>query len=115
MQKTYNPANTANATMFYTFESRNLRGLNLGSGALYFGDRFAGRSTRLNVVNDAYNLMPLPAFTMLDAFAGYGYRKLALHVKISNLTNKLSYNAHDDNSINPIAPRQFFTTISYKL
>ena len=83
-------------------------------GALYFGDRYAGRSTRLNVQNDAFKLMPLSAFTILDASAGYQYKKLALRVKVSNLTDKLSYNAHDDNSINPIAPRQFFTTISYK-
>lgn len=110
----YNPAHTANATLFYTFNNGKFRGLDLGMGALYFGDRYAGRSTRLNVQNDAFKLMPLSAFTILDASAGYQYKKLALRVKVSNLTDKLSYNAHDDNSINPIAPRQFFTTISYK-
>ncbi|NEU07106.1 TonB-dependent receptor [Flavihumibacter sp. R14] len=110
----YNPAHTANASVFYAFNNGKLRGFDLGLGALYFGDRYAGRSTRLNVQNDAYKLMALPAFTTLDASAGYQYKKFAFRAKVSNLTDKLSYNAHDDNSINPIAPRQFFTTISYK-
>ena len=35
-------------------------------------------------------------------------------LKLSNLFNQLSYNAHDDNSINPIAPRQFVASVSYK-
>ena len=110
----YNPSNTANATILYTFNNGKFQGLNLGFGALYFGDRYAGRSTRLTVQNDAFKLMPLPAYTVLDASAGYEFKKLAFRVKVSNLTDKLSFNAHDDNSINPIAPRQFFTTISYK-
>ena len=110
----YNPSSTANANLYYRFNNGKLQGLNLGLGALYFGDRFAGRSTRLTVANDAFKLMPLAAFTMFDASAGYEYKKLAFRVKVSNLTDKLSYNAHDDNSINPIAPRQFFTTVSYK-
>ena len=110
----YNPAHTANATMFYNFNNGKFKGLELGLGALYFGDRYAGRSTRLNVQNDAFKLMPLSAFTIIDATAGYQYKQFGLRMKVSNLTDKLSYNAHDDNSINPIAPRQFFTTISYK-
>jgi iron complex outermembrane receptor protein len=110
----YNPAHTANATVFYTFNDGKLKGLNLGLGALYFGDRVAGRSTRLNVANDTFMLMPLPAYTVIDASAGYEFSKLSLRVKLSNLTDKISYNAHDDNSINPIAPRQFMTTLAYK-
>ena len=34
---------------------------------------------------------------------------------MANLLNELTYNAHDDNSINPIAPRNFAATLSYKL
>lgn len=110
----YNPAHTANATLFYTFSEGKLNGVNVGLGAQYFGDRVAGRSTRLNVVNDAFRLMPLPAYTVIDASAGYEYKQLAFRLKVSNLTDRISYNAHDDNSINPIAPRQFMTTVAYK-
>ena len=38
-----------------------------------------------------------------------------MRVKLANLLNELSYNVHDDNSINPIAPRNFSATLSYKL
>jgi iron complex outermembrane receptor protein len=32
---------------------------------------------------------------------------------MTNLLNVLNYNAHDDNSINPIAPRQVSATLSW--
>ena len=37
-----------------------------------------------------------------------------LRFKLANVLDQLSYNAHDDNSVNPIAPRQFLATFSYK-
>jgi iron complex outermembrane receptor protein len=58
--------------------------------------------------------MPLPDYVIADMNAGYSLKNFALRLKVSNLFNKLSYNAHDDNSINPIAPRQFVGTVSYK-
>ncbi|MBT2558236.1 TonB-dependent receptor [Hymenobacter sp. ISL-91] len=111
----YNPAHTANATAFYTFEQGALQGLNVGLTALYIGERQAGRSTRGNVANDQYRLIPLAAYTQLDASVGYTLDRLSLRFKLSNLLNQLNYNAHDDNSVNPIAPRQFTTTLSYQL
>lgn len=111
----YNPAHTANATMFYSFgEKTKLRGLQVGAGAFYTGDRLAGRSTRTTVPNDTYRLMPLPDFVTVDVNAGYVAKVFSVRVKLSNLFNRLSYYAHDDNSINPIAPRQFLATFSYK-
>ncbi|MDU0372670.1 TonB-dependent siderophore receptor [Hymenobacter endophyticus] len=111
----YNPNHTANASVFYTFENGLLHGLNLGVTTLYIGERQAGRSTRGNVVNDNYRLIPLPSYTQLDASMGYTYDRLSLRLKLSNVLNKLSYNVHDDNSVNPIAPRQFAATVGYRL
>jgi iron complex outermembrane receptor protein len=112
----YNPAHTANASVFYSFaEKTAFHGLQLGLGAFYTGDRLAGRSTRTTVPNDTYRLMQLPDFVTVDANAGYVAKAFSVRVKLSNLFNKLSYYAHDDNSINPIAPRQFMATFSYKL
>ena len=79
------------------------------------GNGLAGFNTRLTVTNDAFRLVSLPNYMMFDAHAGYNLQRLSLWVKLSNLLNKLSYNAHDDNSINPIAPRQFVATVAYKL
>lgn len=112
----YNPSHTANASLYYTFaEGSTLQGLNLGASLLYIGDRLAGRSTRLTVANDTYKLMPIDAFTQFDISAGYRFEKIALRFKVSNVFDVLSYYAHDDNSINPIAPRMFSLTTNIQL
>lgn len=110
----YNPKHTANASIFYTFDNTALKGLQAGFTSFYTGDRLAGRSTRTNVANDTWKLIPLPDYLMLDAHVGYSLQKLSFRFKLTNLLNQLSYQAHDDNSINPIAPRQFSSTIAYK-
>ncbi|AMM53001.1 hypothetical protein TH61_16025 [Rufibacter sp. DG15C] len=109
----YNPSHTANASVFYAFQKAELSGLNLGATAFYVGDRLAGRNR--TDANPTYKLIALPNYMMFDAHVGYAYQRVSLRLKMTNLLNKLSYNAHDDNSINPIAPRQFVTTIAYKL
>jgi iron complex outermembrane receptor protein len=110
----YNPQHTANMSIYYTFEEKFLRGLNLGFTSLYVGDRVAGRSTRTNVSNDTYKLMTIPNYFQFDFSAGYTVNHVTLRLKISNLFNQLSYNVHDDNSVNPIAPRLYSATVSYK-
>jgi iron complex outermembrane receptor protein len=112
----YNPQHTANASVYYSFGNRTaFKGLNAGFIAYYVGDRVAGRSTRVQVNNDSYKLMPIPDYVQFDATVGYSIQKITLRFKLSNLFNKLSYYVHDDNSVNPIAPRQFAATVSLKL
>jgi iron complex outermembrane recepter protein len=110
----YNPQHTANASIFYTFEQKILRGVQIGFTSLFVGDRVAGRSTRLTVANDAYKLMAVPNYVQFDASAGYSVKNISLRLKVGNLLDKLSYNVHDDNSVNPIAPRNFAATLAYK-
>lgn len=111
----YNPSNTANASLYYAFHKPTiLSGLNVGVSALYFGERYAGRSTRLTVPNDTYKLIRIPEYFQLDASLGYAKDKFSIRFKVSNILDVLSYNVHDDNSVNPIAPRQFSTTIGFK-
>lgn len=111
----YNPSNTANASIYYTFNSNTaLSGFNTGVSVLYFGKRFAGRSTRLNVANDNFKLIALSPFSQIDATIGYTKNRLSLRLKLSNITNELNYFVHDDNSVNPIAPREISATVSLK-
>ena len=110
----YNPNHTANASVYYTFSNTRLKGLNLGLTAMYFGERQAGRSTRLTVNNDVFKLIPVNAYTQIDASAGYNFTKFSIRMKVSNLLNQMSYNVHDDNSVNPIAPRMASMTVAYK-
>ena len=111
----YNPNHTANGSVYYAFQRAGLlRGLNLGLTAFYMGERVAGRSTRLTVNNDTFRLIPVPAFTQVDASVGYSLSRFGVRAKVSNLLNVLSYQLHDDNSVNPIAPRMLSATVSYR-
>lgn len=111
----YNPAHTANASLYYSFaENSVLNGFNLGAGVFYVGDRVAGRSTRVTVPNDSFKLMQLPDYTLIDGNIGYSRDKISVRLKVSNILDTLSYNVHDDNSVNPIAPRTITGTVSFK-
>lgn len=110
----YNPQHTGNASVFYTLQRGILRGAEAGFTAHYVGDRVAGRSTQLNVPNDARKLIPIPDYFQFDASVAYSWSSLSFRVKVSNIFNELSYYIHDDNSVNPIAPRVLSATVGYK-
>jgi len=111
---TNNPAHTANATVFYTFDLPQLRGLKLGLSAFYTGARNGGNNNTYGQTPEFSRLIPLTAFTTFDVSAGYTYRRISLLAKVSNITNELNYLIHDRYSIMPIPPRQFTTTLSYR-
>jgi iron complex outermembrane receptor protein len=104
----YNPRHTANAGISYR---RN--GFQAGITTVYIGERFAGRSTRVAVANDAYRLIQLPDYLQADFTAAYRFRNIAIRAKVANIGDVISYNVHDDNSVNPIAPRNWNLGISY--
>ncbi|NII82398.1 TonB-dependent receptor [Pedobacter sp. SG918] len=104
--------NTANATLFYTFQEGAVKGLKLGASAFYTGKRNGGWNDAKNA--PVLRLIPLSAFTTVDFSAGYNWKKFSLLAKVSNITNELNYFVHENYSVNPIAPRQFVTTLSYK-
>lgn len=104
--------NKANATIFYTFQNGAVKGLKLGTTILYTGTRYGGYID--TKVQTASRLIPLTPFTTIDFTAGYTWKKLSILAKISNITDELNYFVHENYSVNPIAPRQFMTTLSYK-
>jgi iron complex outermembrane receptor protein len=104
--------NTANGTLFYTFSDGSLKGLKLGASAFYTGDRNGGRNT--NKAGTSTGVIPVKAFTTVDFSAGYAYKKFTILGKLSNITNELNYYVHENYSVNPIPPRQFITTLSYR-
>lgn len=111
---TNNPAHTANATLFYTFDLPTLRGLKVGVSAFYTGARNGGNNNTYGQTPEFSRLIPLTGFTTFDVSAGYTYRKVSLLTKLSNITNELNYLIHDRYSIMPIPPRQFTATLSYR-
>lgn len=109
------PANTANASIFYTFTGKTLRGLKIGATAFYTGSRFGGYNNTVGQSVQGSRMVALSGFTTVDLSAGYTYRKLSLQWKLSNIFNTLNYLIHDNYSITPIAPREVMITISYRL
>ncbi|MFD0941121.1 TonB-dependent receptor [Pedobacter boryungensis] len=104
--------NTANGTLFYTFQNGSVKGLKLGASAYYTGNRNGGYND--SKTGTPSRLIPLSDFTTFDLSAGYAWRKLSLLAKVANITNELNYFVHENYSVNPIPPRQFITTLSYK-
>ena len=115
-------ANTANASLFYTLNSGKLRGIKVGAMANYIGKRNGGWNNQYNPGATGFNGMlytynrnvPLSAYTTVDLSAGYSLRGFSLLAKLSNITNELNYVVHENYSVNPIAPRQLVTTLTYK-
>ncbi|QMU27720.1 TonB-dependent receptor [Adhaeribacter radiodurans] len=118
-----NPAHTANATLFYTLQNTALKGLKVGVSGFYTGERNAGWNTQHVVTRNPDNtvtrtlnkrLVPVTSFTTLDLSLGYNIKQFTILGKISNITNELNYYVHENYSVNPIPPRQFVTTVSFR-
>ena len=108
------PSNTANATVFYTFSGKTLRGLKIGATGFYTGSRLGGYNNTVGQPILGSRIVPLSGFTTVDFSAGYTYKKVSLQCKLSNIFNTLNYLVHDNYSITPIAPRALMATVSYK-
>ncbi|WP_031526418.1 TonB-dependent receptor [Dyadobacter crusticola] len=118
-----NPAHTANGSIFYTFD-KGVKGLKIGASAFYTGQRMGGNNNVVGLdggLNNtaanqtSYNAqVPLKGFATVDLSAGYSLRGVSLLVKLSNIFNELNYIVHDRYSINPIPPRMFAATLSYR-
>ena len=109
------PAHTANASLFYTFSGKYLKGLKLGATAVYIGDRVAGwNNTFANRNAGIDRRIPIKGYTTLDLTAGYNWKNFSLLAKVTNLFNELNYIVHENYSVNPIAPRQFLATLAYR-
>ena len=108
------PAHTANASAFYRINTGRLKGLKLGAGVHYVGERFGGWNNTIGQAQNYSRLIPVSAFTTLDLSAGYSFKKFSVLAKLANATNTLNYYVHENYSINPIAPTSFVATVAYK-
>ncbi|WP_184544918.1 TonB-dependent receptor [Mucilaginibacter sp. FT3.2] len=109
------PKHTANTSVFYNFYNGDLKGFKVGASVYYLGNRTAGNANTVGQTQTISRLVNVPGFTTVDASVGYSYKRISIIGKISNIGNVLNYNVHENYSINPIPPRQFLTTLSYKL
>lgn len=108
------PAHTANASAFYTFSEGALKRFKIGAGVYYIGDRIGGWNNTQGQSQNYSRMIPVKAFTTVDVTAGYSIKRFTLLAKLANAGNVLSYYVHENYSVNPIAPRSFVATVSYK-
>lgn len=109
-----NPSNTANGSLFYTFDGQKLKGFKLGASVFYTGFRYAGYNNTVGQSQKYNRLLPVSGFATLNLSAGYTYKKLSLLASVANVTNTMNYLIHDNYSVTPIAPTQFLSTLNYK-
>lgn len=110
------PLNTANASVFYTFDNY-VKGLKIGATAFYTGNRFGGWNNQKDASGNQKTdrMIPLTDFTQVDFSVAYQYKKFLLQGKLGNVFNVLNYTVHENYSVNPIMPRNFYLTLTYKL
>lgn len=111
------PATTVNASVFYTF-SNILQGLKLGGSVYFVGDRIAGwndTKATLNSRAQVTRLLEVDDYATVALSAGYEFKKFSIMAKVGNLFDVVNYNFHENYSVNPIMPRNFYLTLNYKL
>lgn len=116
-QLRFTPKNTANASLFYTFENLKFKGFEIGIQSSYVGKILGGRLRPNNASTPAElarKPIPVSGFLQLDASIGYTKNTFSIRAKLSNIGNVTSYYVYDDNTVTPVAPRMISTTVSYK-
>lgn len=114
------PATTANASVFYKF-TKFVPGLKIGAGAYYIGNRLAGwndtktGSNSLQQRSGISRIFELKDYTTVSLSAAYEWKKFMIQAKVGNLFDVVNYNVHENYSVNPIMPRNYYFTLTYKL
>lgn len=111
------PATTANVSVFYKF-TNYVKGLKVGAGVYYIGDRIAGwndtKSTNTSR-NNVTRMFDLKDYTTVSLSIGYEWKKFSIQGRVGNLFDVVNYNVHENYSVNPIMPRNYYFTLTYKL
>jgi iron complex outermembrane receptor protein len=100
---------TANTSVFYSVDAWKF-----GSSFFYTGPRTAGFNNTKGQAQTYNRLFNVAGFATVDISAGYSFKKFSLLAKLSNITNTLNYNTHENYSINPIPPAQLIATAVYR-
>lgn len=107
------PAVTANASAFYRFTTF-AKGLKIGATAFYTGDRKAGWND-VKGQTQSTRMIDVDGYTTVDFSVGYEWKKFMIQGKAGNLFDVVNYNVHENYSVNPITPRNYYFTLTYRL
>ncbi|WP_027387917.1 TonB-dependent siderophore receptor [Chryseobacterium gregarium] len=107
------PALTTNSSAFYTFTDF-AKGLKIGATVFYTGDRKAGWND-VKGQKQVTRMIDVGGFTTVDFSVGYEWKKFMIQGRVGNLFDAENYNVHENYSVNPITPRNYYATLTYKL
>ena len=113
------PKHTFNAWASYSFTEGIARGLNLGVGAYYLGERPYNDWTQDGVQYHAISPDTAPwynkAYTIVNAQLGYEFEKhWGLRLLFNNILDEVGYDAYRSNFIDRIQPRNFSGVVTYR-
>ena len=111
------PATTANASVFYALPDY-IKGLKLGASVYFVGDRIAGwndTKETLDTRSGVSRLLPIDDYTTVSLSLGYEWQNFSIMGKVGNLFDTVNFNYHENYSVNPITPRNYYFTLTYKL
>ncbi|WP_207434735.1 TonB-dependent receptor [Sabulibacter ruber] len=113
------PKHTFNAWANYSVHEGILRGLNVGVGTYYLGERPYNDWTLAGV--QYHNIDPNTApwynkaYTLVNAQLGYEFQEhWGVRVLFNNIFDKVGYDAYRSNFIDRIQPRNFSGTVTYR-
>ena len=116
------PKHTANGWLNYKFNEGILRGLDLGAGIYYVGERPVDDFTQ-KTYHNGHELAVEPGlkpfmmkeYTTVDAQIGYAYKGVGLRVFFNNIFDEVGYSSYFRGGyIDQIQPRNFAVQVNYK-
>nr|WP_299202244.1 TonB-dependent siderophore receptor [uncultured Brumimicrobium sp.] len=120
------PSHTLNAYINYSFANEALKGLSVGAGFYYLGERPYNDWTQGNVAFHGItpNLEPWnnKAYSLLNAQVNYDFKHISnptlknfnVRLLANNIMNTVGYDAYRTRFINRVNPRNFSVVIGYR-
>lgn len=112
------PKHTANGWAQYTVSKSVLKGLSIGVGVYYVGERPVNEFSTAydgHTYNPGVKPFDMPAYTTLNAQLGYTYDRVTARVFFNNILDEVGYNSYYRGGyINQIDPRNFAAQLSYR-
>lgn len=112
------PEHTANGWLNYRFSEGSLKGLSIGAGAYFVGERPVNE---YQIKTDGHGSKPgvkpfdMPDYTTVNAQIGYVYKGASLRVFFNNIFDKTGYTSYYRGGyINETDPRNVAVQLSYK-
>ena len=115
------PEHTANGWLYYTIDRGTLKGLSIGAGVYYVGERpvneYLTERTNANIHDTKPGVEPfdMPAYTTVNAQLAYSIGRVTTRVYFNNIFNEIGYNSYYRGGyINQTDPRNFAAVVSYR-